>query len=92
VSEYSIEEEKTDCSMCALGEPQAGLVLAKTMASQKARESRHPIVVRDLASGEEVARYQAGRNTSLKRSIAELRAANDRLGENLSHPKTPDKK
>jgi hypothetical protein len=66
--------------MSRVGEPLEGLVVAKVVATRHANVSGRLTVVRDVASGKELARYGA---SVLTESVKRMRALNDRLADGI---------
>ncbi len=56
---YRIEEEVDDTKTTILGAPFADLLVAKVIASRRARQTHRSTVVRDNRTGEEIVRYPA---------------------------------
>ena len=54
---YRIEEEIDDTRTAILGKPLRDLLVAKVLASRRARHAHRRTVVRDDQTGEEITRY-----------------------------------
>jgi hypothetical protein len=59
-----------------------GLTVAKQVAQKRARRSEHPVIIRDSATGRELARYEPRRPivpAELDAVIVKLRGATERM-------------
>jgi hypothetical protein len=73
---YALEEYPENGDKITLGEPFADVMIAKVIASQRARRTGRIIVVTDQSSGCEVARYEPG-GASIGRWVERMRAVDD---------------
>jgi hypothetical protein len=56
---YRIEEQVDETRTAILGAPFTDLLVAKVVASRRARQTHRSTVVRDNRTGEEIVRYPA---------------------------------
>jgi len=67
-----------------------GLAVAKALARKKVLKESVAVVVRDVETGQVLARYEPstpeGESPSLANSVRRMRAANDRLKQGLTPP------
>ena len=77
---FTLEEHSENGDKVVLGEPFFDLRVAKVIASQRAQRTGRMVTVKNLDSGEEVARYEAN-GAPVGGSVRRMRAIEDVLGE-----------
>jgi hypothetical protein len=83
---YVIEERLERGEMSSVGEPVEGLLVAKVLASRSANRTGRLTVVKDAATGNELARYESP-EAALPASVERMRASNNRLSDRLTRSK-----
>jgi hypothetical protein len=77
---FALEEHLENGDKVVLGEPFFDLRVAKVIASQRASRTGRVVAVKDLGTGNEIARYQSN-GAPLEASVKRMRAIEDVLGE-----------
>jgi hypothetical protein len=77
---FIVEEQLEGGVMSRVGEPLEGFLVAQVVATRNAHISGRLTVIRDAASGRELARYGA---SVLVESVKRMRASNDRLRDGI---------